>query len=256
MQTVQISAIPGIPDIRSGNDLAAIIGNALDKAAALTDGDVLCVAQKVFSKAEGRVIRLTDIEPSAEALRYANDLNKDPRKVEAVLSESRKVLQAFRHPDRDSGTMICEHHLGFICANAGVDESNSDEPDTVILLPKDPDASARQLCDALSDRFGTRLAVVMTDTFGRPWRIGQVNVAIGLANLPATRPEQGNADAWGRKLAVTEPAFADEVAAASGLVMHKSAKTPVILLRGLEWEATPDSRASDILRPSREDRFR
>lgn len=256
MHTVQISAIPGIPDIRSGDDLAMIIGDALEQATDLTDGDVLCVAQKVFSKAEGRVVRLADIQPSAEAQRYADDLVKDPRKVEAVLRESRKVLQAFKHPDRDSGTMICEHHLGFICANAGVDESNSDEPDTVILLPKDPDTSAMRLCDALSNRFGIRLAVVMTDTFGRPWRIGQVNVAIGLAHLPATRKEQGNSDAWGRKLTVTEPAFADEVAAASGLVMHKRAKTPVVLLRGLEWDSNPASRASDILRPSREDRFR
>lgn len=256
MSVLQISAVPGIPDIRAGDDLAQIIGDVLVQTEPLMNGDVLCVAQKVFSKAEGRVFRLADIEPSPEAMRYAEQLAKDPHKVEAVLRESRKVLRAFRHPGQESGTMICEHRLGFICANAGVDESNSDEPETVILLPEDPDGSAERLRDALSRRFGARIGIVMTDTFGRPWRVGQVNVAIGLAHLPATRSEEGNEDAWGRKLKVTEPAFADEVAAASGLVMHKAAKTPVVLLRGLNWESAPDSRATDILRPSKEDTFR
>ncbi|MFI0395237.1 coenzyme F420-0:L-glutamate ligase [Paracoccus jiaweipingae] len=256
MDSVTIRALPGIPDIRPGDDLAAIIGDALDRHAPPRAGDVICVAQKVFSKAEGRVLALADIRPSRSARRYGAELNKDPRKVEAVLRESRQVVRAFRHPGQDSGTMICEHRLGFICANAAVDESNTDTPDTVILLPEDPDASAASLCAALQARFGQTLAVVMTDTFGRPWRIGQVNVAIGLSQLPATRREQGQEDAWGRKLAVTEPALADEIAAAAGLVMHKAAKTPVVVVRGLDWQPRPQARARDLLRPVKEDTFR
>lgn len=255
--TVQITAVPGVPDIAPGDDLAAIFGDCLDDAGlALRDGDILCVAHKVFSKAEGNIIELATVIPSDQALELAEQLNKDPRKVEVVLSQSRRVVRSFRRPNQTEGTIICEHRLGFISANAAVDESNAGEAGTVITLPDDPDASARRLGAALEARFGCTIGIVMTDTFGRPWRLGQVNVAIGLHRIPATRPDIGGTDAWGRPLLVTEPAFSDELAAASGLVVQKAAKTPVVLMRGLGWEPAETTSARDIVRASGEDVFR
>lgn len=254
---ISLTAIPGIPDIQPGDDLATILATALEGAGlALADGDILCLAQKVVSKAEGCLIPYDSVTPSDRALQLAQELNKDPRKVEVVLRETRRILRAWRAPGAPEGVMICEHRLGFISANAGVDESNLGQRDAALTLPADPDASCRRLADALSARFGARLGVVMTDTFGRPWRMGQVNVAIGLAGVPATIREQGNHDAWGRPLQVTEPALADEIAAASGLVVRKSARTPLVLLRGLDWRPDPASRATDIIRKQQEDQFR
>lgn len=255
-RTVTLMAIADLPDFRAGDDLAgAIADGILAGGDTLQDKDVLCVAQKVFSKVEGCIIPLASVTPSNEALDYAERLNKDPRKVEVVLSQSAKVVRAFKHDSQTEGTMICQHHLGFISANAGVDESNFEEDDAVMTLPPDPDASARALGDALSDRFNAEIGVVMTDTFGRPWRLGQVNVAIGLSETPATIRHEGDIDAWGRPLSVTEPAFADELAAASGLVMGKADKTPVVLVRGLEWEPTRSS-ARDLIRQEKEDMFK
>lgn len=255
--SVSLSALPGIPDIVAGDDLADVIANALRTAGlALCDGDILCVAQKIFSKAEGCIIPLAGVTPGPEALRLAEELGRDPRKIQIILGESSRVVRAFRHPGQAEGVLICEHRLGFISANAAVDESNLGQEAAVMVLPPDPDASCATLAFALSERFGgARIGVVMTDTFGRPWRIGQVNVAIGLSQVPATIREQGNTDAWGRPLQVTEPALADEIAAASGLVVRKNAKTPVVLLRGLDWQARPDSRAADIIRQRKEDLF-
>lgn len=250
---LELRPVPGIPDIKPGDDLVQTIGDAVADMG-LQDGDILTSAHKIFSKAEGQVVALASVEPSAEALRYAEELNKDARKVEVILSESARVVKAFKHPHQNEGVMICEHRLGFISANAAVDESNTGADETVILLPKDPDASARRLREGLEKRFGVRLGVVITDTFGRPWRLGQVNVAIGLAGVPATVHEGGELDAYGRELAVTEPAFADELATASGLVVGKAAQTPVVRFRGLKWEASND-KAADILRPSRENVF-
>jgi len=251
--SLTLTPIPGIPDIRAGDDLSAIIGDALAPLG-VQDGDILTSAHKIFSKAEGQVVALADITPSARARAIATELNKDPRKVEVILSESTRVVKTFRHKHQNEGVMICQHRLGFISANAGVDESNTGEEGAVILLPKDPDASARNLRDALAARFNARLGVVITDTFGRPWRLGQVNVAIGLAGVSATVHEGGRKDAYGRELAVTEPAFADEIAAASGLVVGKAAQTPVVRLRGLKWNDANDT-AADILRPVRENVF-
>lgn len=257
MNPVTLAAIPGLPEIAPGDDLATVFGDALLAAdLPLRAGDILCVAQKVVSKAEGCLIPYAGVTPSPRALELAAELNKDPRKVEIVLRESSRVIRAFRHPGMTEGVMICEHRLGFISANAAVDESNLGQQDAALTLPADPDASCRALADALGGRFGARIGVVITDTFGRPWRIGQVNVAIGLANIPATIREQGNLDAWGRPLQVTEPALADEIAAASGLVVRKRARTPLVLLRGLDWVAHPDSRATDIIRKQKEDMFR
>ncbi len=259
--SLSLTALAGLPEIQAGDDLAALIGDAAEaQGLGLREGDVLCVAQKIFSKAEGRVYPLSDFEPSAEALRWSEELGKDPRKVEAILRESRRVVRAIRHPGQPEGVMICEHRLGFVSANAAVDESNlgasAEGGERLMLLPVDPDASCARMAEALARRFSARIGVVMSDTFGRPWRIGQVNVAIGLALVPATLREQGNLDAWGRPLRVTEPALADEIAAASGLVVRKNAKTPAVLLRGLLWTPAPRARAADIVRPPKEDLFR
>lgn len=257
MDAVQIIAVPGVPDIKPGDDLAQILGDCLaDMGDGLRPGDILCIAHKVFSKAEGNIINLAEVTPSEAALEMAETLNKDPRKVEVVLQQSSRVVRAFKRPTQDQGTMICEHKLGFISANAAVDESNAEGDDTVITLPDDPDASAERLRLRLEDRFNTHLGVVMTDTFGRPWRIGQVNVAIGLSQVPATYSEQGNLDAWGRPLSVTEPALSDEIAAASGLVVRKAAKTPLVLFRGLDWTPQDNSSARNILRKKEEDMFK
>lgn len=252
----QIFAVPDVPDVRPGNDLAQLLGDCLAALGGAQAGDILCIAHKVFSKAEGNIIHLANVTPSPKALEMAEALAKDPRKVEVVLRQSSRVVRAFKRPTQDQGTMICEHKLGFISANAAVDESNAEGQDTVITLPDDPDASADALRIRLEDRFGVPLGVVMTDTFGRPWRLGQVNVAIGLSRVPATCSEQGNLDAWGRPLSVTEPAFADEIAAASGLVVRKAAKTPLVVFRGVDWTPQDNSSARHILRKSEEDMFK
>ncbi len=254
--SVSIFPINGVPDIKTGDNLAVIIGDCLEQSFGnLIDGDVICVAHKIFSKAEGNIYDLNEIYPSAEAKEYAEKLNKDVRKVEIILRQSKKVIRSFKRKDQNEGVMICEHNLGFISANAAVDESNIGGNNIVITLPNDPDKSSNNLQTTLQERFKVRLGVVMTDTFGRPWRLGQVNVAIGLAGVPATKKEQGNMDAWGKELSVTEPAFADEISAASGLVIKKASKTPLVLFRGLEWGEN-NSQGSDLLRKQEEDMFR
>lgn len=255
-QRLSMVALAGIGDIRPGDDLADILVKAIQgNAVQLKDGDILVIAHKIVSKAEGQVVSLETIKPSEEARQLATQLNKDPRKVEVILRESHRVVRSFKHPQQAEGVLIAEHRLGFICANAAVDESNVGEENTVILLPRDPDNSARRICAALEETFAVRLGVVITDTFGRPWRTGLVNVAIGLANVPAQVSLVGDQDAFGRELTVTIPALADEIAAASGLLMSKSGKTPAILFQGVDWESTPSS-ATDLIRPQKEDIFR
>lgn len=254
-RSITLTALPDLPDFKPGDDLASAISNAmLGSGLEPREGDILCVAQKVFSKVENCIVNLATVTPSRAALDYAAQLNKDPRKVEVILMQTARVLRAFKHNGQNEGTIICRHKLGFTSANAGVDESNLDDPNTVMTLPPNPDSSARSLAETLSQRFGIQIGVVMTDTFGRPWRLGQVNVAIGLANVPATMRLEGEADAWGRPLTVTEPALADELAAAAGLVMDKSAKTPVIIVRGLNWPKT-ESSARQLVRAEKEDMF-
>lgn len=257
MREVSLIAVPGVPEIRAGDDLAAILARALDAhAGPLRDFDVLVVAQKVVSKAEGLMVALVSVTPSAGARELAAKLNKDARKVEIVLRESRRVVKAFRHPNQQEGVLIAEHLSGHISANAGVDQSNIGGGDSALLLPRDPDASARRLQEALARRFGRRIGLVISDTFGRPWRMGQVNVAIGAAGLPAIRSDIGKADAHGRELMVTTPAFADEIAAATGLVVGKASQTPLVLVRGLEWAPEEEGRARDLVRTQSEDMFR
>ena len=253
---VTISAIDGIPEIESGDDLGQIIINSLEQSQTrLDDGDILIVAQKVVSKAEGRFVALDQVTPSEAALALAEKVSKDPRKLEIILQESNRVVRAVGGDEYREGIVITEHKLGFVCANSAVDESNCAQKDTLILLPVDPDFSARRLRDRLSEHFGVRVGIVITDTFGRPWRMGLVNVAIGLAGVPDKVDLVGEKDAFGRELFVTSPALADELAAASGLLMSKDGMKPAILFKGVEW-TEQESSARDLVRPSQQDLFR
>ncbi|SDH84847.1 coenzyme F420-0:L-glutamate ligase [Variovorax sp. OV700] len=256
MTAVSIFSIPGVPDITSGDDLARILGDAIHShAGGIAQNDILVVAQKVVSKAEGLFVDLDEVAPSAEAKELADQLGKDARYVEVVLRQSSRVVKHFWHPSQKEGTLICEHVSGHISANAGVDRSNVGGENRVLLLPRDPDACARRLHQSLQARFACAFGLVISDTFGRPWRLGQVNVAIGAAGLPALRTEIGNLDAHGRELSVTEPAFGDEIAAASGLVIGKASRTPLVMIRGLHWHEKPGC-AGDLLRNQSEDMFK
>ena len=245
-----ITPVHGLPEVRPGDDLSALIVNGLRaQADELRDGDVLAVAQKIVSKAEGRIVHLPDVVPSERASAMAAEAGKDPRQVEVVLRETAKVVR-WAH-----GILISETRHGFVCANAGVDRSNAGAPDTVILLPVDPDGSAARLREALRERTGRGVAVVITDTFGRAWREGHANVAIGIAGLPALKRYMGQFDPEGYELRVTEIAVADEVAAAAELVMGKLDRCPVAVVRGLAIDAPPET-ARDYVRPAEKDLFR
>jgi coenzyme F420-0:L-glutamate ligase/coenzyme F420-1:gamma-L-glutamate ligase len=246
-----LTGLTGVPLVRPGDDLAAIIVAALaGNGIAAADGDVLVVAQKIVSKAEGRIVALAAVRPSSRAEALAAELDKDPRLIEIILSESNRVV---RHRP---GLLIVEHRLGFVMANAGVDHSNVDGEDQVLLLPCDPDASARDLQQRLGAALGRRLAVVVNDSFGRPWRKGVAGVALGSAGLPALIDKRGEPDLFGRPLLVTEIGFADEIAAAASLVMGQAAEgVPIVHLRGLAWSA-PDVPAAALVRPAEHDLFR
>lgn len=248
MHRLEIRPVGGLPEIHPGDDLAALIA-AATAGDPLRDGDVIVVAQKAVSKAEGRLVALDSVTPSERALRMAEESGRDPRALEVVLRETREVVRWER------GVLIGETHHGFVCANAGVDRSNAGGADVVVLLPVDPDASAGRLREALRERTGRDVAVVVTDTFGRPWREGQVNVAIGVAGLPALLRYAGQTDADGYELRVTEMAIADEVAAAGELVMGKLDRCPVAVVRGLERQGSAGT-AHDYVRPKERDFFR
>jgi coenzyme F420-0:L-glutamate ligase/coenzyme F420-1:gamma-L-glutamate ligase len=246
---ISIFAIPGLPEIRPSHDLADLIVRAAQRAGVtLQNGDILVIAQKIISKAEGRVLRLSKFRPSRQATALAKKLSSDPRFVEVVLRESRRIVRSDR-------VLIVETHHGFVCANAGVDHSNVPRRDCVALLPKDPDRSARRLAAALRKRTRKRLAVIISDTFGRPWRLGLTNVAIGASGVPALRDLRGTRDRNRRPLRATVLAVADELAAAAGLFMEKAAGTPVVVIRGYRYSFAQDP-ASRIIRPSKEDLFR
>ena len=215
----------------------------------LRDRDVVVVAQKVVSKSEGRVVALSTVTPSERAIRMAEETGKDPRALEVVLRETRQVVRWER------GVLIAETHHGFVCANAGVDRSNAGAPDSVVLLPVDPDASARRLREGLRTLTKCDVAVLVTDTFGRAWREGHVNVAIGMAGMPALLRYAGQYDPEGYELRVTEIALADEIAAAAELVMGKLDRVPVAIARGLDLEPADDT-AQTYVRPKEKDLFR
>ncbi len=246
-------ALPGLPEVRRGDDLAALILAALTRLGEpLRSGDVLSVAHKVISKAEGRIRALESVQPGARALELAEHHGKDPRAVQVVLDETSELLRAER------GVLICVTHHGFVCANAGVDASNAPTGGELILLPRDPDASARALRRQLRELTGVAPAIVISDSFGRAWRRGQCDVALGCAGLAPLDDWRGRRDRNGRELRATWIAVADQVAAAADLLRGKDSGQPVVLLRGLERYVSADDGpgAAALLRGRDEDLFR
>jgi coenzyme F420-0:L-glutamate ligase/coenzyme F420-1:gamma-L-glutamate ligase len=247
---VSITGIAGIPEVSPGDDLAGLI---LEAAAAqgivFQTDDVLTVTQKVVSKAEGRIVALADVEPSAFARQIATQWDKDARHVEVILGESKRIVRM------DHGVLICETKHGFVCANAGVDASNVSGSGNVVLLPLDPDASARRIRDAVRAATGADIAVIVTDTFGRPWRSGYTEVAIGVAGMLPVLDYVGRPDAHGREMRATWICVADELASAAELVTGKVSQIPVALVRGYPIVRGEGS-ARDILRQAETDMFR
>ena len=247
-------ALAGLPEIAAGDRLGELIARAAaDAGERLENEDALVVSQKVVSKAEGRVRRLSEVEPRGRARQLAAQLGKDPRLVELVLSESARVVRAER------GVLIVETRGGWICANAGIDASNVSGDDAVTLLPQDADASARRLRTELAQACSARPAVVIADSFGRPWRVGQTDVAIGCAGLAALEDWRGRGDSHGRELAATAIAVADELAAAADLTREKTSGAPVVLVRGAaRWRTDDDGpgAAAALQRVARADLFR
>lgn len=242
---IEIVALSNVPEVRCGDDLAALIRDGAKKEHQPIDRSVvLAVAQKIVSKAEGAMADLREIQPSALAQSWASEWGKDPRLVELILSQSRRILKM------DRGVLITETRLGHVCANAGVDQSNVEGDDFATVLPKDPDASAVRLRKELGCG-----AVIVTDTFGRPWREGLVDVAIGVAGLAPLEDYRGSLDRRGRKLTGTIVAVADQLAAAAGILMRKPVGCPVVLLRGFDWKAAEGS-ARALIRDREQDLFR
>ena len=252
--SVELLAVPGIPLVRENDDLVSLIGEGLAQGGIVPrGGDVFVLTQKIVSKAEGRMVDLATVEPSKHAIELAENVQKDPRLVELILSESVRVVRA------RPGVLIVEHRLGLVMANAGIDQSNVASPDElqgVLLLPVDPDGSAEILRGRLSQKFGVPVAVIISDSFGRAWRRGTCGVAIGAAGLPSLMDLRGSPDLFGRELQVSITGHADEIAAAASLVMGQGAEgQPVVIVRGLTWHG-PDNAASELVRPAEEDMFR
>ena len=244
-----VEAVDGLPEIKPGDDLADLIAS---RASEISDDDVLAIAHKIISKAEGRIRRLADVQPQPQAIELAAQLDKDPRHVQVILDESREVRRA------TGGVLICVTHHGFVCANAGVDASNVPGEDTVVLLPEDPDASARKLRASLKRRLQASPAILITDSFGRAWRHGQVDVAIGCAGLQPSDDWRGRTDTAGRVMKATWIATADELAAAADLARTKDGALPLVLIRGAGRHVTADDGpgASALIRPDSTDLFR
>ncbi len=252
-----LTALPGLPLIRAGDDLAALLIEGLERADVwFEDGDLLVVAQKIVSKAEGRMVHLAEVEPSEEACRLAETVEKDPRLVQVILGESQRVIRA------SHGVLIVEHRLGFICANAGVDHSNvrgegpAAPEDWVLLLPENPDASAQRLRERLEAATGVRLGVIINDSHGRAWRMGTVGVAIGVAGFPALLDLRGRPDLFGDRLQITQVGLADEMAAAASILMGQANEgLPVVHVRGLPYSLA-EGGLPELLRPEDQDLFR
>ena len=242
---MQLLAVDGLPEVVAGDDLAQLIGSRTS----LESGDIVVVAQKVVSKAEGCTRDLATVTASDEAVRLAPNLvaEPDPRFVQVVLDESVRILRTER-------VLITQTRHGYVCANSGVDQSNIPGSEVVTLLPLDPDASAAHIRDRLQHIAGVSVAVIVSDTFGRPWRLGIVNVALGVAGMPALLDLRGRKDDVGRELHATVLAVADEVAAAAGLVMGKTRRTPVVIVRGMKLDGSGSGR--ELIRPAAEDLFR
>jgi len=247
--SIEIIPLMGLPEIAPGDDLTELIVKAAKKRnLSVQAGNLFVVAQKIVSKSEGKIVQLSSVEPSKRAVRWASKYNKDARVIELVLRESKRIVRM------EKGVIIAETRCGFICANAGVDTSNT-ESGTAVLLPEDPDLSARRLQVGLARKFGVPIAVLISDTFGRPWREGLVNVALGVAGINALTDYRGMRDANGKALQTTIIASADELASAAELVMGKSKGIPVAIIRGLA-RARGQRNGRDLIRPARLDLFR
>ena len=254
MSVLQITAIPNIPHVQPGNDLAQLLlTSALAAGITFEDGDVLVIAHKIVSKAEGRLVDLADVTPGAQALEVAAQTGKDPRIVELILGESEEISRV------RPGLIIVRHRLGFTSANAGIDRSNvsqDGEDETVALLPEDPDGSAEVLWQVIQEQSGAKVGIVIADSHGRPFRLGTVGVAIGVAGLPALWDRRGESDLYGYELEHTEVGTADEIASAASLLMGQAAEgAPAVLLRGLRLPSFA-GRARDLIRPAEADLYR
>lgn len=249
---IEIIPIPVVPDIKTGDKLDLIILESMSNANEfLSKGDIVVVAQKVISKAEGRLIDLKLVNPQEKSLQIAKQNDKDPRLIELILNESVDILRLAR------GIIIAETKRGLICANAGVDQSNVENSNRyATLLPEDADLSARELRHSFKRKTGIDVAVVITDTFGRPFREGQINVAIGIAGIQPIKSYIGTMDMYGKKLKVTEIAVVDEIASAAELQMGKSERIPVVIIRGYVYQMVENSSLSQLLRSKEKDLFR
>ena len=252
---LELFTLSGLPEIVPGDDLGALfVERAQAAGETLLDSDIILVAQKVVSKSEGRFRRLADIVPTHEALDIAERSGKDARKVQAILDESTGIVRVVKSPP--DGIIIARHKHGWVSANAGIDESNLGSAEgQLLLLPEDPDASARRIAESIERLTSRRPGVIVTDTFGRPWRKGLVNVTLGTSEVKPIINWVGKSDAYGRRLQVSEQALADELAAASGLLMVKDASTPAVVVRGLQWERAPNACGVDYVRPLDKDLF-
>ena len=245
-----IYGLEGIPEVKPGDDLAKLIVEAAERSGVgVMDDDVIVVSQKIVSKAENRLVRLRDVTPSSFALNLAEAEGKDPRLVELILREAKRIVKV------KNGHIIAETRHGFVCANSGVDKSNIPGDDTVSLLPIDPDASAKRIRDRIKEIKGVDVAVIISDTFGRAWRIGQVNFAVGVAGMKPTIDYRSLNDPYGYTLKVTAIAVADELAAAAELVMGKLSRIPVAVIRGFK-PIRGEGSAKELVRPIEEDLFR
>ncbi len=245
-EEVRVIPLRGIPELEDGDDLAALLADAAARTGGFERDDVVVVAQKVVSKAEGRIVDLSEIEPSPRAYELAAD--QDPRRIEVILRESREVVRA-RPP-----LVIAETRHGFVCASAGVDTSNAKGPDTLVLLPVDPDASAQRLRSRIRELTGVDVGLIVSDSFGRAWRRGTTDVALGVSGIVALLDLKGARDSTGYELHATEIAIADEIAGAAQLVMGKTDGIPAAIVRGLR--AAGDGRGSDLVMPRERDLFR
>jgi len=250
---LELIALENIPLIHPGDDVAAIIAAQCQaQQCPLQDGDIVVIAQKIISKAENRYVHLSDVTPSPAAEALAAKTHKDPRQVEVVLQESSAVV---RHRP---GVIIVRHKLGFVHANAGIDQSNiaNENGETLLLLPENPDRSAHQVQQALQQQFSGSIGVIVNDSFGRPWRMGTTGVAIGCAGIAAVDDQRGDDDLFGRELAVTQVAVADEIAAAASLLMGQAAEArPVVIVRGWEWQPRENASVTPLIRALEEDLF-
>jgi coenzyme F420-0:L-glutamate ligase/coenzyme F420-1:gamma-L-glutamate ligase len=250
MKRLELIGLENIGEVKAGDSLGQLIVAACSRQGIeLTDNDVLVVAQKIVSKAEGRTIKLKSVQPSERAQQLARQLDKEPELVEVILGESRSVIRS------GGRALIVETHHGLICANAGVDQSNVGLSQ-VTLLPEDPDRSAGEVRGEIHRRTGKKPAVIISDSFGRAWRLGTVDVAIGVAGMKPIKDERGTRDRYGYQLKAAVAAVADEIAAAAELVMGKRDALPVVLVRGYDMEKKEDGSAQELLRPKAEDLFR